>query len=222
MWPAISHLFRWLRLRLRLTSLLSIGCVVCFPIATCPTKPGSVGVRICHHHRIQPRPQVKVIFRYLRPDAPVSTTTDTQHLWAWWHFGNYLVDIILGRIQLSQQPLIHSTSGHYDIPVIEPFLSIYLSTTSAVFTPAGHVNILQLYYNCNIWCNGYPRRKWTRRLEFKSWTRMIAFHIVVIPLGKVWFQLFCLQLWVNSRTDWFFSLDEATSLGKGKLWIQTC
>ena len=31
-----------------------------------------VGVRICHHHRIQPRPQVKVIFRYLRPDAPVS------------------------------------------------------------------------------------------------------------------------------------------------------
>ena len=31
-----------------------------------------VGVRICHHHRIQPRRQVKVIFRYLRPDAPVS------------------------------------------------------------------------------------------------------------------------------------------------------
>ena len=25
-----------------------------------------------HLHRIQPRPQVKVIFRYLRPDAPVS------------------------------------------------------------------------------------------------------------------------------------------------------
>ena len=31
----------------------------------------SVGVRICHHHRTQPRPQVKVIFRYLRPDSPV-------------------------------------------------------------------------------------------------------------------------------------------------------
>ena len=26
------------------------------------------------------------------------------------------------------------------------------------------------------WCNGYRRRKWTRRLEFKSWTRLIAFH----------------------------------------------
>ncbi len=44
------------------------------PIGYLP-KPGSVGVRICHNHRIQPRPQVKVIFRYLRPDAPVSTST---------------------------------------------------------------------------------------------------------------------------------------------------
>ena len=51
------------------------------------------------------------------------------------------------------------------------------------------------------WCNGYRRRKWTRRHEFKSWTRLIAFHIALIPLGKVWIQLFSLQLWVNSRTD---------------------
>ena len=28
-----------------------------------------------------------------------------------------------------------------------------------------------------LWCNGYRRRKWTRRHEFKSWTRLIAFHI---------------------------------------------
>ena len=27
--------------------------------------------------------------------------------------------------------------------------------------------------------------KWTRRHEFKSWTRLIAFHIALIPLGKV-------------------------------------
>ena len=51
------------------------------------------------------------------------------------------------------------------------------------------------------WCNGYRRRKWTRRHEFKSWTRLIAFHIALIPLGKVWIQSFSLQLWVNSRTD---------------------
>ena len=38
------------------------------------------------------------------------------------------------------------------------------------------------------WCNGYRRRNWTRRHEFKSWTRMIAFLIALIPLGKVWIQ----------------------------------
>ena len=83
-------------------------------------------------------PIVQVISRYLRPDAPVfnittvdmvtfrqspcwyypwadiilSTSSDTQHLWTWWHFGDHT-----GLINLS--------------------------TTSTVFTPAGHVNILQ-------------------------------------------------------------------------------
>ena len=88
------------------------------PIGYLP-KPGSVGVHICYHQQIQPRPQVKVIFQNLQPDAPVSTSTvftapvgmvtfrqspswyypradaavsqstDTQHLWTWWHFGNH-------------------------------------------------------------------------------------------------------------------------------------
>ena len=52
-----------------------------------------------------------------------------------------------------------------------------------------------------IFCNGYRRRKWIRRYEFKSWTRLIAFHIALILLGKVWIRLFSLQLWVNSRAD---------------------
>ena len=52
-----------------------------------------------------------------------------------------------------------------------------------------------------LWCNGYRHRIWTLRYEFNSWTRLIAFHIALIPLGKVWIQLFSLQLWVNSRTD---------------------
>ena len=51
------------------------------------------------------------------------------------------------------------------------------------------------------WCNGYRRRKWTWRPEFKCWTRLITFHIALIPLGKVWIQLFFIQIWVN-RTDW--------------------
>ena len=32
---------------------------------------------------------------------------------------------------------------------------------------------------------GVIRRNWTRRHEFKSWTRLIAFHIALIHLGKV-------------------------------------
>ena len=51
-------------------------------------------------------------------------------------------------------------------------------------------------------CNGYRRRKWTRRRKFIYLTRLIAFHIALIPLGKVWIQLFSLQLWVNSRANW--------------------
>ena len=51
------------------------------------------------------------------------------------------------------------------------------------------------------WCNGYRRRIWARRHKLKSWTWLIAFHIALIPLGKVWIQIFSLQLRVNSRAD---------------------
>ena len=41
--------------------------------------------------------------------------------------------------------------------------------------------------NCNRkcpWCNGYRRRKWARRHEFKSWTTLIAFSQSINTLGK--------------------------------------
>ena len=41
---------------------------------------------------------------------------------------------------------------------------------------------------------GYPKAK--------SWMRLFVFHIVLIPLGKIWIQSFNLLLWVNSRSDW--------------------
>ena len=40
------------------------------------------------------------------------------------------------------------------------------------------------------------------------------------PLGKVWIQLFSLQLWVNSRVDCLFNLGMTTALREGKFWIQ--
>ena len=70
------------------------------------------------------------------------------------------------------------------------------------------------------WCEGYRLRKWTRQYEFESWTKLIAFHIALIPLGKVWIQLFSLHLPLVGQTR-FFSIDEATSLGEGKLMHRT-
>ena len=115
------------------------------PIGYLP-KPSSVGVRICHYHRIQRGP----LFRWFSDIFDRMHLFSTSQLWAWWYFGNHLVDIILELLWSFQHPLIHSTCGHDDISVITPVLSIYLSTTSTVFTPAGHVNILQWYLIMNI------------------------------------------------------------------------
>ena len=38
--------------------------------------------------------------------------------------------------------------------------------------------------------------------DFKSRTRLFAFHIALISLGKVWMQQFSMQPWVNKRFDW--------------------
>ena len=60
----------------------------------------------------------------------------------------------------------NDVSGHH--------ISHYITVTTAIY----------IYIYIYAWCNGYRLRKWTRRHEFKSWTRLIAFHIALIPLGK--------------------------------------
>ena len=75
MFKPISHFFAFYWL----CCLLPIGYL---------PKPGSVGVRICHHHRIQPRPRSR-----------------------WYSY-------IFGQIHLFQHPLIHSTCGHGDISTV--------------------------------------------------------------------------------------------------------
>ena len=37
-------------------------------------------------------------------------------------------------------------------------------------------------------------KKWTNWHGFKSWTRMIAFHIALTPVGKIYIELFTIQL----------------------------
>ena len=46
------------------------------------------------------------------------------------------------------------------------------------------------------WCNAYPYRKWTRRLQLKSETRLFELRIALITLGKVCIYLF------SSGADW--------------------
>ena len=93
---------------------------------------------------------------------------------------------------LSLPSLLH-TLWHY----VRSFHHLNYVTTCQQISIASN----EAYIGRCTWSNGYRRRNWTRRHEFKSWTRLIAFHIALIPLGKVWIQLFSLQLWVNSRTD---------------------
>ena len=49
---------------------------------------------------------------------------------------------------------------------------------------------------------------------------VIAFRVALISLGKVWIQLFSLSQIIGQTG--LFNVGIATSLGEGKLWIQTC
>ena len=79
----------------------------------------------------------------------------------------------------------HRTTLHIHLYGVKPCTSCqrtnYHDTTN-------YIGYYPLQIELCPWCNGYRRRKWTRRHEFKSWTRPIAFHIALIPLGKVWIQ----------------------------------
>ena len=76
------------------------------------------------------------------------------------------------------------------------YLLIFLFLGDILF----YINLFIYFRKCP-WCNGYPRRKWTWRHGFKSWTRLIAFRLALIPWGKVWSQLFSPQLRINSQAD---------------------
>ena len=122
-------------------------------------------------------------------------------------------------VPVSNSPLTHNQHQPFRKPFVDKVWEVYFffikkcvrsfvrSLKSSVYLAMVPLIFIFVYvYLCGYttwcpWCNGYRHRKWTRWPEFKSWTRLIAFHIALIPLGKVWIQLFSLQLWVNSRAD---------------------
>ena len=106
--------------------------LLCFPLVMLSASHWLLAqARFCGrmHLPLSPNsttPTVQVIFRYLRPDAPVfniivgmvtfrqspcwyypwadvvvSTSSDTQHLWTWWHFGNHtgLINLSVNNIR---------------------------------------------------------------------------------------------------------------------------
>ena len=79
-----------------------------------------------------------------------------------------------------------------------------------------------LFYFCFVYLsfqlNGHHRRKWTRRHEFKSVTRLNAFHFVPMPLEKAWGYLFYLQQWVSIRAN----LDHSPCNGKQSRRRDSC
>ena len=95
----------------------------------------------------------------------------------------------LARISRSGRPGFNPTPRH----------TKYFKNSDVFFSWAGCYQEHHVVRRCP-WCNVY------RRHEFKSPTRLVAFHIALIPLGKVWIQLFSPQLWINSRVDYSSAL----------------
>ena len=63
-------------------------------------------------------------------------------------------------------------------------LNTFSFQVNGISIPEKKKSIKQIFEGKCPWCNGYRRRKWTRWHEFKSWMRLIAFHIALIPFGK--------------------------------------
>ena len=142
----------------------------------------------------------------------INSSPITKHL-------NFVVFSNHVSFSITRLNLFYSSKCGAYITILLPILFF----RSAIMSQWPNIKIapqIILYYSCSVgtrslkiscallhvwrclWCNGYRRRKWTQRHKFKSWTWLTAFHIALIPLGKVWIQLFSLQLWVNSRADW--------------------
>ena len=78
------------------------------------------------------------------------------------------------------------------------------------------------------------RGKWNRILDFKSWTRLLAFHIVLISLGKTGIEVFSFQLWIKKQTGlspWYSNRSRRrkfsnstplnSALNRGQVWLNT-
>ena len=128
----------------------------------------------------------------------------------WIHANLLLFASLLSSHQLSAaclsavQPQLPSAGSRRPLPpAVQRQLSSAGSRRQLPFASPYHFRIRRDFMSKNPLSGFAPKQ--TRLLWRPTHIvlqRLIAFHIVLIPLGKVWIVLFSLQLWVNSRADW--------------------
>ena len=135
--------------------------------------------------------------------------------WPFNWFG-YFPKFISSRIQISSSPLHTSSGTSTPLPLAHARLYIYIYIYIVLYIYKYiwcygviyiyiyiyiyiHISIymvlyiyIYIYMFVCWWCYGYYCRKWIRRPEFQSWTKLFAHHIALISFGKVWIQLFSL------------------------------
>ena len=155
-----------------------------------------------------PRPSAKESSDYMHFGFLLPLLGDSH----WYYFSMNTQSIIFRNSFWLGQPgflLIFSSLSFFILPTITRTVVVLRCKIFLIsFSKLLHLFILLLLFfmwRCP-WFNGYRRRKWTRRHEFKPWTRLIAFHMALILLRKVRMQLFSLLLWWNSRGDWVLQL----------------
>ena len=102
------------------------------------------------------------------------------HFWPGQIFGRYIVILSTPLLSGNKCLILNRTvSDRYQ--QLKPFdwvETIAIQLWKQISSNSFKNEITDLLYTRRCpWCNGYRRRKWTRRLEFKSWTRLIAFHV---------------------------------------------
>ena len=127
-----------------------------------------------------------------------STATATRTV-SWLSYIIVQRPLLLVSVTIALIQPIHSQGYNSDIPRPDAPV-IYIGEFPILTARPGRRSIY------NIRCNCYRLRKWKRRHQFESLTRLSVFPIALIFLGKVSVQLFSLQLWAKSWADWNFFL----------------
>ena len=112
------------------------------------------------------------------------------------------------RIKISLHRVVYYYTRTFLILLPHPVLTLYQKKTGNFYFSAKFplnlkkqkflnlkIRVFLIIYSIYIyiwkctWYNGYPRRKWTLRSDFKSWTRLFTFLTALLSFRNIWIQL---------------------------------